>query len=106
MTDRYVAQLTPAQQAAHERIMALTQVYDRAVAIVKAFAVANAVPDFEPAQNLLDEAIGSLEAAIWNNQFILKEPYPWAEEERKEAEWRARRAGMSGHQLVAEPTDA
>jgi hypothetical protein len=91
----YVAQLTPAQKAAHERIMALQQVYDAAVAVVKADQVVSSVPDFPPAQELLDETLSHLDAVIWNTHFILKEPYDFMEDEIKEAEELARARQVS-----------
>ena len=89
-TKPQAATLSPAAQAAHERIMALQTVYDAAVAVLKADQVVCAVPDFGPAQEVFDEALSHLNAVVWNTQFILKEPYEFADEEIAEANVQAR----------------
>jgi hypothetical protein len=94
MTENYAASMTEGQRKAHERILALQKVYDAAVNVMKAHEVWQAVPDFDAAENLFDEAMIALEAVVWNTQFILGEKYPFLENNEK-AEWEARRISDS-----------
>lgn len=77
----YAATLTPSMEAAHRRIEALQKVYDAARKVAAKSEIQDMFPEDSDVQAAFDEAMGGLDAVLWNTAHVLGEPYPFEPEE-------------------------